>query len=105
VAELLEGAEPELIVSRMTKTLRAGKVLVDWSQNDEKKTTVNVYSLRARDRPTVSTPVTWDEVAACARAGDPELLVFDADDVLRRVAEQGDLFADALALVQELPRL
>jgi bifunctional non-homologous end joining protein LigD len=105
VAELLEQNVGELVVSRMTKSLRPGKVLVDWSQNDERKTTVNVYSLRARERPTVSTPVTWDEVAACADAGDPDLLVFTADDVLRRVSEHGDLFADALALVQNLPRL
>ncbi|MDP9399835.1 MAG: DNA ligase D [Actinomycetota bacterium] len=105
VAELLEGAEPGLVVSRQTKALRPGKVLVDWSQNDEHKTTVNVYSLRARERPTVSTPVDWDEVEDCARGGDPERLVFDAADVLRRVEERGDLFADALSAVQELPRL
>ncbi len=105
VAELLEQTEPDLVVSRQTKALRPGKVLVDWSQNDEHKTTVNVYSLRARERPTVSTPVTWDEVEACVRAGDPELLVFDAGQVVRRVQEGGDLFAEALSAVQELPRL
>ena len=105
VAELLEQAEPDLVVSRMTKALRPGKVLVDWSQNDEHKTTVNVYSLRARERPTVSTPVSWDEVRECARAGVAGRLVFEAGDVLRRVEEQGDLFADALSAVQELPRL
>ena len=71
VAELLEREEPELVVSRQTKTLRRGKVLVDWSQNDEHKTTVNVYSLRARERPTVSTPLTWDEVREGARARRP----------------------------------
>ncbi|MBA2637741.1 MAG: DNA ligase D [Solirubrobacterales bacterium] len=105
VAELLEQSEPELALSRQTKALRAGRVLVDWSQNDEHKTTVNVYSLRARARPTVSTPVTWDEVRACAQREDPDLLVFDPGQVLARVREQGDLFADALSVVQRLPEL
>ena len=96
VAELLEQAEPELVVSRMTKALRKGKVLVDWSQNDEHKTTVNVYSLRARERPTVSTPLTWDEVARVrTRPATRTLLVFDAEQVLARVERDGDLFADA----------
>jgi bifunctional non-homologous end joining protein LigD len=103
VAELLEREEPSLVVSRQTKTLRKGKVLVDWSQNDEHKTTVNVYSLRARERPTVSTPVTWEEVASCAASGDPEELVFDAFEVRERIAEQGDLFAPVVSLVQRLP--
>jgi bifunctional non-homologous end joining protein LigD len=103
VAELLAGEEPQLVVARQTKALRKGKVLVDWSQNDEHKTTVNVYSLRARERPTVSTPVTWEEVAACAASGDPEDLVFDAGDVRARVAEHGDLFAPVVSLVQHLP--
>ena len=103
VAELLEREEPGLVVSRMTKRLRPGKVLVDWSQNDVAKTTVSVYSLRARERPTVSTPVTWDEVRATAAGGDPEALVFTAPDVLRRVEEQGDLFAEAVSLAQALP--
>ena len=70
---------PELVVSRMTKRLRPGKVLVDWSQNDAHKTTVTVYSVRARERPTVSTPVTWEEVARAASGGDPELLTFDTE--------------------------
>jgi bifunctional non-homologous end joining protein LigD len=105
VAELLEREEPELVVSRMTKALRPGKVLVDWSQNDEHKTTVNVYSLRAKDRPTVSTPLTWDEVRECHEAGDPDLLVFDSEQVLARVEEHGDLFAPVASLKQELPRL
>jgi bifunctional non-homologous end joining protein LigD len=103
VAELLEREEPKLVVSRQTKTLRRGKILVDWSQNDEHKTTVNVYSLRARERPTVSTPLTWDEVRDGARHGDPERLVFDADAVRARVAEHGDLFAPVVSLVQQLP--
>ncbi len=105
VAELLEREEPDLVVSRMTKALRPGKVLVDWSQNDEHKTTVNVYSLRAKDRPTVSTPITWDEVAECDKAGDPDLLVFDSEQVLARVEEHGDLFAPVASLKQELPKL
>ena len=105
VAELLEQSSPELVVSRMTKAIRKGKILVDWSQNDHAKTTVNVYSLRARDRPTVSTPVTWDEVRACHESGDPADLVFTSDDVLARVERDGDLFAPVLSLVQELPKL
>jgi bifunctional non-homologous end joining protein LigD len=103
VAELLEREEPGLVVSRQTKRLRKGKVLVDWSQNDEHKTTICVYSLRARERPTVSTPLTWDEVRAARESGDPAELVFEARDVLGRVAERGDLFAEVLTLVQRLP--
>jgi bifunctional non-homologous end joining protein LigD len=80
-------------------------VLVDYSQNDEHKTTVNVYSLRARNRPTVSTPVSWDEVRECLDTGDPARLVFEARAVLERVADQGDLFAPVLSLVQEIPAL
>jgi bifunctional non-homologous end joining protein LigD len=87
----------------MKKALRAGKVLVDWSQNDEHKTTVCVYSLRARERPTVSTPVTWEEVDDTLASGDAERLVFTSDDVLARVAEHGDLFAPVLELRQPLP--
>jgi bifunctional non-homologous end joining protein LigD len=105
VAELLEARMPELVVSRMTKKLRPGKVLVDWSQNDQHKTTANVYSVRARERPTVSTPVRWDEVQECHRRGDPDLLRFDTGQVLQRIDEQGDLFAPALSLVQSLPAL
>ncbi|HEX8066421.1 MAG TPA: DNA ligase D [Thermoleophilaceae bacterium] len=103
VAELLEKQHPDHVVSRMTKSLRPGKVLVDWSQNDEHKTTVCVYSLRARERPTVSTPVRWDEVEACAREGDPAILTFEADRALARVEEDGDLMAPLLTLEQELP--
>ncbi len=105
VAELLEQRMPEIVVSRMTKRLRPGKVLVDWSQNDEHKTTVNVYSLRARERPTVSTPVSWEEVAACHDRGDEALLTFAYDEVLARVDEQGDLFAPALSATQQLPNI
>ncbi len=100
VAELLAREEPGLVVARQTKSARAGKVLVDWGQNDVNKTTINVYSLRAMPRPTVSTPLTWDEVRAAKK---PEDLTFEAADVLRRVGEHGDLFAPVLALVQRLP--
>jgi bifunctional non-homologous end joining protein LigD len=93
-AERLERELPALVVSRMTKSLRTGKVLIDWSQNNGSKTTVAPYSLRAREHPTASAPVSWDEVAAC-RA--PEDLFFTAHDVLARVAEDGDLFAPLLA--------
>ena len=103
VAETLERGAPELVVSRMTKSLRPGKVLIDWSQNDEHKTTVNVYSLRARERPTVSTPVAWEEVEAAVASGDAGSLVFEADQVLERVARDGDLFASVLSLRQSLP--
>ena len=105
VAESLEQRMPELVVSRMTKKLRPGKVLVDWSQNDQHKTTANVYSLRARERPTVSTPVSWEEVATCREQGDEGLLTFEADDLLARVGDQGDLFAPALSVKQTLPSL
>ncbi|HKS49701.1 MAG TPA: non-homologous end-joining DNA ligase [Amycolatopsis sp.] len=90
LAERLAGQTPDLVVAKMAKALRPGKVFIDWSQNNPAKTTVAPYSLRGRDRPTVSTPITWDEVRACRR---PEDLVFTADDVLDRVAEFGDLFA------------
>ena len=89
LAERLERDEPELVVSRMTKAVRPGKVLIDWSQNNAAKTTVAPYSLRAREQPTVSTPVTWKEVESCKRPAD---LRFTADDVLARVASSGDLF-------------
>jgi bifunctional non-homologous end joining protein LigD len=103
VAELLEAEAGDQVVSRQTKTLRKGKVLVDWSQNDINKTTVSVYSPRARERPTVSTPLTWDEVHAAVQAGSADDLVFDIDDVRARVREHGDLFADVLTVTQELP--
>ena len=105
VAQLLEKQHPELVVSRMTKELRKGKVLVDWSQNDEHKTTVNVYSLRARERPTVSTPLEWEEVEQAVEAQDADALVFTGDDVLDRVQRLGDLFAPVLEREQELPAL
>jgi bifunctional non-homologous end joining protein LigD len=103
LAQLLERRRPDLVVSDMKKTLRAGKVLVDWSQNDEHKTTVSVYSLRARERPTASTPIAWDEVEGVVESQDPETLAFQADEVLERVEEYGDLFAPVQELQQPLP--
>jgi bifunctional non-homologous end joining protein LigD len=102
VAQALERSEPDLVVSRMTKNLRKGKVLVDWSQNTRSKTTVAVYSLRARDRPTISTPVTWEEVETASK-GKTDLR-FVATDVLKRIDKHGDLFAPVLELKQTLPR-
>jgi bifunctional non-homologous end joining protein LigD len=105
VAELLEKHHRDRVVSRMTKTLRKERVLVDWSQNDEHKTTVCAYSLRARKRPTVSTPLTWEEVEQALAAREPERLAFEAPEVVERVEREGDLLAPALTLRQELPRL
>lgn len=103
VAKALESAHPDLVLSRMTRSLRAGKVFVDWSQNTATKTTVAAYSLRAKARPTVSTPLKWSEVERTARSGDPDELIFDAVAVLERVERHGDLFAPVLELEQELP--
>ena len=105
IAQLLERRHPELVVSDMKKSLRVGKVLADWSQNDIHKTTVATYSLRAKARPTVSTPVTWDEVERCFKKKDPKLLVFETEDTLRRCKEMGDLFAPVLKMKQRLPAL
>ena len=101
LARHLEAQHPQLIVSTQKKELRSGKVLIDWSQNDEHKTTVGVYSLRARERPTVSTPLAWEEL----EEGDPAELVFEAGEVLERVEEHGDLFAPVVEQVQRLPEL
>ena len=103
VAELLAGAEPELVVSSMSRARRSGKVLIDWSQNDAAKTTICAYSLRAGERPTVSAPVDWGEVQRTQDAAEAELLVFEAGAVTARVGERGDLFAPVLSLVQQLP--
>lgn len=103
LAQALEGSEPDLVVSRMTRSLRAGKVFIDWSQNSASKTTVAAYSLRGLAAPTVSTPLSWDEVSDALDAADPELLRFEAAAVLERVSELGDLFAPVLELEQELP--
>jgi bifunctional non-homologous end joining protein LigD len=100
VAELLEHEHRDLVVSQQNKDLRKGKVLVDWSQNVDFKTTVCVYSLRARERPTVSTPITWEEVEA---ARDPEDLRFESHEVLERVERHGDLYEPVLKLEQRLP--
>jgi len=89
----------------MKKVERKGKVFVDWSQNHRRKTTIAVYSLRARERPTVSTPVTWEEVEGAVEREDPDSLVFEAADVLERIDEHGDLFAPVLELKQKLPEL
>jgi bifunctional non-homologous end joining protein LigD len=103
VAESLEREFPKIVVSKMQKNLRSGKVLVDWSQNDPHKTTVCVYSLRAKEHPTVSTPVTWDEVATALKKKNAKLLTFEVGDVLKRVKKNGDLFAPVLKLKQKLP--
>jgi bifunctional non-homologous end joining protein LigD len=105
VAHLLEDRYPDQIISDMKKTLRANKVFVDWSQNDDHKTTVCVYSLRAQERPTVSTPAMWKEVENCLQNADPELLVFTSDQVLKRAEKMGDLFEPVLKLEQKLPAI
>jgi bifunctional non-homologous end joining protein LigD len=105
VARLLEKQAPDEVVSKMAKELRKGKVFVDWSQNDRAKTTVSVYSLRARERPTASTPLRWEEVEEVVESEDADALRFEAPQVLERVGEHGDLFAPVLALEQELPEL
>jgi bifunctional non-homologous end joining protein LigD len=105
VAIQLEKAFPDLVVSNMQKALRKGKVLVDWSQNDSHKTTVCVYSLRAKEHPTVSTPVTWEEVEAALKKKNTRKLTFESDEVLKRIEKHGDLFAPVLKLKQKLPSL
>ncbi|MGA9641374.1 MAG: non-homologous end-joining DNA ligase [Terriglobales bacterium] len=105
LARLLEQEHPELVVSDMKKAVRTNKVLVDWSQNDEHKTTISVYSLRARERPTVSTPVRWEEVEQALKKKDAGRLVFESKDVLARVEKMGDLFEPVLTLKQKLPKL
>lgn len=104
LAQKFEREKPDRVVHLQRKTLREGRVLIDWSQNDEAKTTVSVYSLRARERPTVSTPVTWEEVERCFEARDPGVLVFEAGQVLERLEHTGDLFEPVLTLKQKLPR-
>jgi bifunctional non-homologous end joining protein LigD len=105
ITQLLEKQTPGEVVSKMKKVERKGKVFVDWSQNHQRKTTIAVYSLRAREQPTVSTPVSWEEVEGAVAHEDPGRLVFKAADVLRRVEEHGDLFAPVLKLKQKLPDL
>ena len=105
LAQLLEHEHPELVVSDMKKSIRTGKVFVDWSQNDEHKTTISVYSLRAREHPTVSTPVTWDEVERTLKKKDAGLLVFESSKTIARFEKMGDLFEPVLELKQKLPDL
>jgi bifunctional non-homologous end joining protein LigD len=105
IAQLLERQTPKEVVSKMKKVDRKGKVFVDWSQNHSRKTTIAVYSLRARERPTVSTPVSWDEIEAALERDDRDCLVFEASDVLERLDHHGDLFAPVLKLSQQLPNL
>lgn len=105
VADLLQRRRSGLVVSRMVKAKRSGKVLVDWSQNDEHKTTISVYSLRAAAFPKVSTPVSWEEVRRCLDEGDPALLEFDVANTLERVGERGDIFAETISLRQPIPSL
>jgi bifunctional non-homologous end joining protein LigD len=104
-ATLLQEETPDKVVTKMKKELRGGKVLIDWSQNDGHKTTVSVYSLRARPRPTVSTPVSWEEIEHAVGARDESLLVFQPDDVLARIDGGTDLFAPVRTLRQKLPNL
>jgi bifunctional non-homologous end joining protein LigD len=105
VAMLLEKRHPRLVVSRMAKSEREGRVLIDWSQNDPHKTTVCVYSLRARERPTISTPITWEEVGRAARRRRESELSLEPQALLERLAHEGDLFAPLLSLTQHLPEL
>jgi bifunctional non-homologous end joining protein LigD len=105
LAQLLEKRHPKEVVSVMRKDLRGGKVFIDWSQNDEHKTTVCVYSLRARPEPTASAPLTWDEIKGAHEAGDADALKFEAPAVLERVTKHGDLFAPVVELEQRLPSL
>src|ERR1700689_4310244 len=105
LAQLLEHDHRDLVLSEMSKQARTGKVFVDWSQNDEHKTTIAVYSLRAREHPTVSTPVTWEEVERAHKKKEANLLVFEAKQGVARVDKMGDLFAPVLELKQRLPDL
>jgi bifunctional non-homologous end joining protein LigD len=106
IAQIVAKQTPDTVLAKMgKKTDRSGKVLIDWYQNNERKTTIAVYSLRARERPTCSTPITWEEVEKAADSGDGSRLVFETQDVLDRIDEHGDLFAPVLELEQELPAL
>jgi bifunctional non-homologous end joining protein LigD len=103
VAEFLEKQRPETVVSRMQKSLRPAKVLVDWSQNDSHKTTDSVYSLRAKESPTVSTPLAWKSVSAAFKENQATGLTLGPEEIIRRVEGEGDLFAPALSAKQKLP--
>jgi len=104
LAQYLERDHPDLVTSNMSKAVRRGKVFVDWSQNDEHKTTICVYSLRAKEQPTVSTPVTWSEVETCLKKKNADLLRFRSDQVLTRVEKRGDLFEPVETVKQKLPK-
>ncbi len=99
----LEAQHPDLVISKQGRAEREGRVLVDWSQNDDHKTTASVYTLRAKERPTASTPVTWQELKKAVRAQRPDLLVFEAAEVLSRIERHGDLFEPVRKLKQKLP--
>jgi bifunctional non-homologous end joining protein LigD len=106
LAQLLAKQSPDEVIAKMgKKTLREGKVFIDWYQNNERKTTIAVYSLRAREQPTASTPVTWEEIESAIEDDDADSLVFEAGEVIERVEDQGDLFAPVLELKQSLPDL
>ncbi|HVW46590.1 MAG TPA: non-homologous end-joining DNA ligase [Solirubrobacterales bacterium] len=105
LAETFEKRFPDEVISKQARSKRAGKVLIDWSQNDPHRTTASVYSVRARERPTASTPVEWKELEAALDAKDAGALVFTVDDVLARIAAKGDLYAPLLTQRQELPDL
>jgi bifunctional non-homologous end joining protein LigD len=105
LGQLLAKRDPKRVTVVMKKEERTGKVFVDWSQNDQNKTTIAAYSLRAKERPMVSTPLSWDEVADAIDGGDPSVLAFETHDVLQRVEQLGDLYAPNLELEQEQPRL
>jgi bifunctional non-homologous end joining protein LigD len=105
LAERLEESHPELVVANMRRELREGRVLIDWSQNEEHKTTVCVYSLRGKERPTVSMPVTWDELEEAHAVQDTSSLVYSPDQALVRLEEVGDLYAPVRELHQDLPSL
>jgi bifunctional non-homologous end joining protein LigD len=105
LARLMEKRHPDRVTSNMKKELRKGKVFIDWSQNDDFKTTVCVYSLRARERPTVATPVTWEEVEGALEADDAGALTFETEAVIERIEADGDLFEPVLKLEQALPEL
>ena len=104
LAQHLQGEHANLVTSNMSKAVRKGKVFVDWSQNDEHKTTICVYSLRAREEPTASTPVTWDEVEKCMKKKKADLLKFRSDQVLARVEKLGDIFEPVEEMKQKLPK-
>ncbi len=104
LAQHLEGEHVDLVTSNMSKAVRKGKVFVDWSQNDEHKTTICVYSLRAREEPTVSTPVGWDEVENCLKKKKADLLKFQSDKLIARVEKRDDLFEPVEELKQKLPK-